>query len=80
MGGFIVQNLRDSPSTSCDGFLARPAVPDPNGVSLDGVLSAESADVSCVLRNFDLLHLLTEGGTVANLYRQYLLSRNMARA
>ena len=34
-------------------------------MTLDGVLAAEGAAVSCVLRNFDLLDLLTEGGAVA---------------
>ena len=34
-------------------------------MTLDGVLAAECAAVSCVLRNFDLLDLLAEGGTVA---------------
>ena len=33
-------------------------------MTLDGVLAAEGAGVAGVLRDFDLLHLLTERGTV----------------
>jgi hypothetical protein len=33
-------------------------------VTLDGVLAAEGAGVAGVLRDFDLLHLLTERGTI----------------
>jgi hypothetical protein len=46
-------------------LLACSARPDAGRMTLDGVLAAESATVSCVLRNFDLLDLFTEGGTVA---------------
>lgn len=34
-------------------------------MTLDGGLSAECADVCCVLRDFHLLHLLTEGSTIS---------------
>lgn len=34
-------------------------------MTLDGNLAAESAGVTGVLRSFDLLHLLAEGGTIA---------------
>jgi hypothetical protein len=34
-------------------------------MALDGVLSAEGADVAGVLGDFHLLHLLTQGGTVS---------------
>jgi len=44
---------------------AGPAVPNANGVSLDGGLAAEGADVSGVLGDFHLLDLLSEGGTVS---------------
>lgn len=46
-------------------LLAAPAAPDTNRISLDRRLAAERACVLCVLANFDLLDLLTEGRTVA---------------
>ena len=33
-------------------------------MTLDGVLAAEGAEVAGVLRDFNLLHLLTERGTI----------------
>ena len=45
-------------------LLACPARPDSSRVTLHGGLAAEGAGVSCVLRDFDLLDLLAEGGTV----------------
>lgn len=60
-----VVDIRDNVGTAGDGLLAGLAVPDASGVALDGYLAAECAGVSAVLLNFDLLHLLTEGGTVA---------------
>ena len=58
-------NVRHSVCSSSDGLVARLAVPDPNRVSLDGGLSAESADVSGVLGDFHLLDLLSQGGTIS---------------
>lgn len=58
-------DVREGVGTTGDGLLARLAVPDTGRVTLDGVLAAEGAGVAGVLRDFDLLHLLTEGGTIA---------------
>lgn len=60
-----VVNVRDDVSTASDGLLAGLAIPDAGGVALDGDLAAECAGVAAVLLDFDLLDLLTEGGTVA---------------
>ena len=59
-------DVRENVGATGDSLLARLAVPDTGGVTLDGVLAAEGAGVAGVLRDFDLLHLLTEGGTVTN--------------
>lgn len=56
---------RHSVCSSSDGLAAGLAVPDANGVSLNGGLAAESADISGVLGDFHLLDLLSEGGTVS---------------
>ena len=45
-------------------LLARSASPDADRMALDCVLAAECACVSCVLRDFDLLDLFAEGGTI----------------
>ena len=58
-------DVRENVGATGDSLLARLAVPDTGGVTLDGVLAAEGAEVAGVLRDFDLLHLLTEGGTIA---------------
>lgn len=58
-------DIRENVGATGDSLLARLAVPDTGGVTLDGVLAAEGAEVAGVLRDFDLLHLLTEGGTIA---------------
>jgi hypothetical protein len=58
-------NVRHGVCSSSNGLVARLAVPDPNRVSLDCGLSAESADVSGVLGDFHLLDLLSEGGTIS---------------
>jgi hypothetical protein len=58
-------DLRDGVGTTSNGLLATLALPDTNSLALDGVLSAEGADVAGVLRHFHLLHLLTQGGTVS---------------
>ena len=60
------KNIRDNVSTTGDGTLARLAVPDTSRVSTDGDLAAESAGVLGVLSDFHLLHLLSQGSTVAN--------------
>lgn len=46
-------------------LLAAPAAPDTNRISLHRSLAAERACVFCVLADFNLLDLLTEGSTVA---------------
>lgn len=58
-------NLRDGVGTTGDGLVAALALPDTNSLALHGVLSAEGADVTGVLRNFGLLDLLTQRGTVS---------------
>lgn len=58
-------DLRDGVGTTGNGLLAALALPDTNSLALDGVLSAEGADVAGVLGDFHLLHLLTQGGTVS---------------
>jgi len=57
-------DIRENVGATGDSLLARLAVPDTGGVTLDGVLAAEGAEVAGVLRDFDLLHLLTERGTI----------------
>ena len=61
----IVGDLRDGVSATGNGLVAALALPDTDSLALDGVLSAESADVAGVLGDFHLLHLLTQGGTVS---------------
>jgi hypothetical protein len=58
-------DLRDGVGTTGDGLVAALALPDTNSLALHGVLSAEGADVTGVLRNFGLLDLLTQRGTVS---------------
>jgi len=53
------------PCTTSNSFPACTAMPDANSSSLDRVLPAESACVSCVLRNFHLFNLFTQGSTIA---------------
>ena len=60
-----LRDVRDSVGTTGNGALAGPAVPDTDGVSADGDLAAEGAGVLGVLGDFHLLHLLTQGSTVA---------------
>jgi hypothetical protein len=59
------ENVRDGPGTTSNGLLAGLALPDSDSSTLDGVLSAEGAGVAGVLRDFHLLDLLTERGTVS---------------
>lgn len=67
-------DLRDGVGTTGDGLLATLALPDTNSLALDGVLTAEGADVAGVLGHFHLLHLLTQGGTVSvKSCRQYIV-------
>jgi len=54
----------EGPSTTSHDLLAGTALPDADGLALDRVLAAESASVLGVLRDFDLLDLATERGTV----------------
>jgi hypothetical protein len=63
--GEQVVDLRDGVGTTGNSLLAALALPDTNSLALDGVLSAEGADVAGVLGDFHLLHLLTQGGTVS---------------
>lgn len=58
-------DLRDRVGTTGDSLVATATFPDTNSLALDGVLSAEGADVAGVLLDFHLLHLLTQGGTVS---------------
>lgn len=58
-------HVRDSVGTTSNSLLAGLAVPDTDGMTLDGDLSAECARVLGVLCDFHLLHLLTEGSTVS---------------
>lgn len=58
-------NLRNGVGTTGNGLVATATLPDTNSLALDGVLSAEGADVAGVLLDFHLLHLLTQGGTVS---------------
>jgi hypothetical protein len=46
-------------------LLAALALPDAGRMALDCLLAAERAHVARVLRDFNLLDLLSEGGTVA---------------
>jgi len=57
-------DVREGVGTAGNSLVARLAVPDTGGVTLDRVLAAEGAGVAGVLRDFDLLHLLTERGTI----------------
>jgi hypothetical protein len=67
-------DLRDGVGTTGNGLLAALALPDTNSLALDGILTAEGADVASVLGNFHLLHLLTQGGTVSvKSRRQYIV-------
>ena len=61
----IAGDLRDGVSTAGNCLVAALALPDTDSLALDGVLSAECADVAGVLGDFHLLHLLTQGGTVS---------------
>ena len=60
-----VDDSRDGVGTTGDSLVAALALPDTDGLALDGVLSAEGADVAGVLGDFHLLHLLTQGSTVS---------------
>ena len=65
--------VRDGVGSSSNGLLARLAVPDSGGVTLDSGLSAEGACVLGVLGDFHLLDLLTERGTVTGCIHQRML-------
>jgi len=58
-------DVRHNVSTTSDSLLAAPAVPDADGLTLDGDLSAECAGVAGVLGDFHLLDLLPQGGTIS---------------
>jgi hypothetical protein len=57
-------SCRHSPCTACNGLLASSALPHTHHSTLNCVLAAECADISRVLCNFHLLHILTERCTV----------------
>jgi hypothetical protein len=61
----LVQDVRDSVGTTSNSLVARLAVPDTDGMTLDVDLAAESASVLGVLCDFHLLDLLTQGSTVS---------------
>lgn len=64
----VVWNRNSVPSRSCDlrnSALARLAVPDADGVTLNAGLAAEGADVLGVLGDLHLLDRLTQRGTVS---------------
>ena len=61
----LLHNLRDHIGTTSDGFLARPALPNPNRMSLHRGFAAECAGVSRVLSNLHLLDLFSEGSTIS---------------
>ena len=69
----LLHDLRDYPGTTSDGFLARPALPNPNRVSLHRGFAAECAGVSRVLSNLHLLNLFSEGSTIS---MRILISRS----
>ena len=72
--GLLGLDVRHNVSTTSDGLLAAPAVPDADGLTLDGDLSAECAGVAGVLRDFHLLDLLPQGGTISrDIVRLFLL-------
>lgn len=50
----VRRNLRDGVGATSDGLVACPAVPDADGVTLDGGLAAEGAGVAGVLGDFHL--------------------------
>lgn len=58
-------HLRDSIGAAGNGLVAAAALPDTNSLALDGVLAAEGADVTGVLGDFHLLHLLTQRSTIS---------------
>lgn len=60
-----IRHLRHDVCTPSNSLLARLALPDSDGVALDCVLAAECADVSGVLCDFHLLHLLPQRSTVS---------------
>ena len=67
-------DLRDGVGTTSDGLVATLALPDTNSLALHGVLAAEGADVTGVLRNFGLLDLLTQRGTVSVEKKEFLVN------
>jgi len=70
-----ILDVRNNVSTTSDSLLAAPAVPDADSLTLDGDLSAECAGVAGVLRDFHLLDLLPQGGTISvEIVRLMLLS------
>jgi len=57
---------RHRPSATCDCFLARTTVPNPNSGPLHGILATECASIASVLSDFHLLDLLTQGSTITS--------------
>jgi hypothetical protein len=61
----ILRGLLQSPCSSSNSLLARPALPDANGLALNAGLAAKAAGIPGVLRNLHLLDLFSERGTVS---------------
>jgi hypothetical protein len=55
----LALDLRYGPSSTSNGLLARFAVPDSDGVTLNSVFAAKRADIAGVLGDLHLLHLLS---------------------
>lgn len=58
-------NVLDGVSASGNDLAAALALPDADGRALDGVLAAEGTRVRRVLRDFNLLDLLSQTGAVS---------------
>ena len=72
-------DVRENVGTSSNSLLAGLAVPDADRVALDSDLAAECAGVLGVLRDFNLLHLLAERGTIAGTVLAYCARSVMCR-
>ena len=59
------EHLRDRPSTTSNCLLTRSTVPDSDRLTLHRGFAAECACVPCMLRNFHLFDLFSEGGAIS---------------
>jgi hypothetical protein len=57
--------VRGFPSSTSPGDSASTAVPDSDYITSDGCLSTEVAEIARVLRDFELLNDLSQGGTIS---------------